>query len=67
VRIDAPVGADDYGITGGPSYLGTAAVSGVDVGILITTFSTDPDTTGTYTITFGMNNGNTQQLFVTTE
>jgi hypothetical protein len=42
-------------------------VSSVDVGILITTFSTDPDTTGTYTITFRMNNGNTQQLFVTTE
>ena len=67
VWIDAPAGADVYGVTGGPSFLGTAAVSGLDVGILVTTFSTDPDVTGDYTITFRMNNGNTQELFVTAE
>ncbi|MEA2001663.1 MAG: FAD:protein FMN transferase [Actinomycetota bacterium] len=67
VTIDAPAGADVYGVTGGPSFLGTAAVSGLDVGILVTTFSTDPDVTGDYTITFRMNNGNTQELFVTAE
>jgi hypothetical protein len=65
VWIDAPPGADVYGITGGPSFLGSAAISGLAVGILVTTFSTDPDVTGDYTITFRMNNGNTQELFVT--
>ncbi len=68
VWIDAPPGADDYGIsTAGESVLGTTAVSGLDTGILITTFHTDADVTGDYTITFRMNNGNTQKLFVTTE
>lgn len=67
VWIDAPAGAAVYGITGGPSFLGIAAVSEIDVGILVTTFSTDPNATGVYTIGFQLNNGNTQQLFVTAE
>jgi hypothetical protein len=68
VWIDAPPGAEDYGIaTAGPSFLGTSVVTGLDVGILITTFSTDPDVTGRYTITVQMNNGNTQELFITAE
>jgi hypothetical protein len=68
VWIDAPAGADDYGITtAGPSYLGLTAVSALDTGILETTFHTDGDVTGDYTITFRMNNGNTQKLFVTAE
>ena len=65
--IDAPAGAEDYGITGGPSVLGTAVVSGLDTGILVTTFRTDPNISGDYVITFQMNNGNTQELFVTAE
>ncbi len=65
VWIEAPGGADEYGIvTGGPSSLGNAAVSGFPTGILLTTFSTDPDVSGRYTISFKINNGNTQQLFV---
>ena len=68
VWIDAPAGADNYGITtAGPSALGLTAVSGLDTGILITTFHTDGVVTGDYTITFRMNNGNTQKLFVTAE
>ena len=68
VWIDAPAGADDYGITtAGPSAPGLTAVSGLETGILITTFHTDGDVTGDYTITFRMNNGNTQKLFVTAE
>jgi hypothetical protein len=67
IWIDAPPGADTYGIAGGPSFLGTAVISGLDTGILITTFSTDPNAAGDYTITFRMNNGNTQKLFVAAE
>jgi hypothetical protein len=68
VWIDAPAGADDYGVTtAGPSAEGPAAISGLATGILVTTFRTDGDVTGDYTITFRMNNGNTQELFVTAE
>jgi hypothetical protein len=68
VWIDAPAGADDYGITtAGASSPGSTAVSGLATGILITTFHTDGDVTGDYTITLRMNNGNTQKLFVTAE
>ncbi len=67
VWIEAPAGADAYGITGGPSFLGIAAVSGLDVGVLVTTFSTDPKVSGAYAIAFRLNNGNTQELFVTAE
>lgn len=68
VWIDAPAGADNYGITTArPSYRGVTAVSMLDTGILETTFHTDGDVTGDYMITFRMNNGNTQKLFVTAE
>jgi predicted nucleic-acid-binding protein len=55
------------GIAGGPSLLAAAVISGLDTAILITTFSTDPNVTGDYTITFRRNNGNTQKLFVAAE
>lgn len=68
VHIDAPPGADDFGLsTMGPSTLGISAVTSLDVGILIATLHTDPDVTGDYTITFRVDHGNTQQVFVTTE
>ena len=68
VWIDAPAGANDYGIaTGGPSSPGITAISGFPVGVLLTTFTTDPDVTGPYTITFRLSNGNTQKLFVTAQ
>ncbi len=68
VWIDAPAGADDYGIaTGGPSSPGITAISGFPVGVLLTTFTTDADVTGPYTITYRLNNGNTQRLFVTAQ
>ncbi len=66
VWIDAPAGADDYGIaTGGPSWPGITAISEFPVGVLLTTFTTDADVAGTYTITYRLNNGNTQKLVVT--
>jgi len=68
VRVTAPPGADDFSLaTDGPSFLGAAAVSGFDTGILVTRLHTDPDVTGDYTVTFRMNGGNTQQLSITTE
>ena len=48
------------GIAGGPSLLGAAVISGLDTGILITTFSTDPNVTSYYTITFRRKNGSTR-------
>ena len=66
VWIDAPDGADEYGITtAGPSTAGLAAISQFPVGVLVTTFRTDPGIAGTYTIVYRLNNGNTQTLFVT--
>ena len=68
VWIDAPAGADDYALaSGGTSFLGISAVTAVDVGILIVTLRTDPDVTGEYRIKFRMNNGNTQELFITAD
>jgi len=68
VRIRAPHRADEFALTtGGPSTLGTTAVTGLDAGVLIVTFTTDPDVTGDYTIMLRMNNGNRQKLYVTAE
>jgi len=65
VRISPPPGASNYSLeTDGPSTAGTAFLSGVDVGILLTTFIPDPNVLGDYTIEFKMNNGNTQYLYV---
>ena len=66
VRIDAPPGASEFGLTtGGPSVLGTSAVSGLDTGVLIMTLHTDPDVTGTYEVALRLHRGNTQTMIVT--
>ena len=66
VKITAPAGADDHSLaTQGPSFLGTSFLTALDVGILLTDFTTDPDVTGTYEIEIRLNNGNTQSLYVT--
>jgi hypothetical protein len=65
VRISPPPGASDYILeTEGPSTAGSAFLSGVEVGILKTTFIPDPNVLGDYTIEIKMNNGNTQYLYV---
>jgi hypothetical protein len=65
VRVSPPPGASDYMLkTEGPSTLGKAFLTGVDVGILKTTFMQDPKVLGDYTIEIKMNNGNTQYLYV---
>ena len=65
VRISPPPGASDYMLkTEGPSTAGTAFASVVEVGILMTKFTPDPNVLGDYTIAFKMNNGNTQYLYV---
>jgi hypothetical protein len=65
VWISPPPGASDYILnTEGPSMAGIAFLTGVDVGILKTTFAPDPNVLGNYTIAFKMNNGNTQHLYV---
>lgn len=66
VWIDAPPGASGYElVTGGPSFFGTAVVTGLDVGILVVTLSTAPNVAGTYHVEFKMNGGNRQELFIT--
>jgi len=65
VRISPPPGASDYILeTEGPSTAGIAFLSGVEVGILMTKFTPDPNVLGDYTIEIKMNNGNTQYLYV---
>ena len=65
VWISPPPGASDYMLkTEGPSMAGTAFLSGVEVGILMTKFTPDPNVLGDYTIEIKMNNGNTQYLYV---
>ncbi len=65
VWISPPPGASDYMLkTDGPSTAGIAFLTNVDVGILLTTFTPDPNVLGDYTIAFKMNNGNTQYLYV---
>lgn len=68
VWIDAPPGASGYELTStGPSFVGTAVVTGLDVGILVVTLETAPDAVGTYHLEFKMNGGNRQEVFVTAE
>ncbi len=65
VRIQAPPGAHEHVLaTDGPSTAGTAAVTGIDVGILLTQFTTDPGVLGTYRITFRLVGGDSQTLVV---
>ncbi len=66
IRVDAPRGASGYTLTtpDGASTATIAAISGVPTAKLITQFSPDPAATGRYTLTYTMNNGNTQQQFV---
>ncbi len=68
IEIEAPAGADEFAVTNdGPSFLGSTAVTGLDVGVMVARLSTDPDATGDYTITFVMNGGNTKEFHVTAE
>jgi len=65
VQIHAPTGASAFSLTTeGPSVLGSAFLTAVDVGILKTKFIPDPSVIGSYRLHFRMNNGNTQELFV---
>ncbi len=66
VWIDAPAGAGNYTLSTpvGPSTPGFTAVTVLPTAHLITQFSPDPGTIGEYTLTFKMNNGNTQTQFV---
>lgn len=66
--ISAPRGATDFTLaTEGPSEAGKTFLTNVDVGILKTKFTPDPNTKGEYRLSFKMNNGNTQNLFVCAE
>ena len=66
IWIDAPRGAGGYTLTtpDGVSTLTLAFLTGLPTAQLITQFSPDPTTTGSYTLTFMMNHGNRQQQFV---
>jgi len=66
VRIDAPPGANNYILaTEGPSVEVPTAVTGLPTGLLLVEFTPDPAVAGNYTLSFRLNNGNTQDLFVT--
>lgn len=66
VAVRAPRGARHLTLTSlGPSTLGNAAVTGFETGVLIVALTTDPHATGTYTVTFRLNGGNSQSFEVT--
>jgi hypothetical protein len=66
VRIDAPPGANNYSLTTeGPSAEIPAFITGSPTGLLLVQFTTDSAVAGNYTLSFRLNNGNTQDLFVT--
>ncbi len=68
VSVDAPAGAEDFGLsTDGPSVLGSAVVTGLDVGILVMRLHTDPDVIGEYVVRLAMAHGNSQTIRVTAE
>ncbi len=63
--ISPPRGAAAFNLaTEGPSEEGKTFLTNVAVGILKTKFTPDPNTKGEYRLSFRMNNGNTQDLFV---
>ena len=63
--ISSPRSAMDYELTTeGPSEAGKTFLTNVDVGILKTKLIPDPAVKGEYRLSFAMNNGNTQNLFV---
>lgn len=58
VHISSPVGADDHVLVAtGPSTPAATFVAGVPTGLLLTTFTPDPDVAGTYVVRFSMNGG----------
>ena len=77
VRIDAPPGANNYSLTTNtltppgeppdlspsPSVEVPAFITGLPTGLRLVQFT--PDVAGNYTLSFRLNNGNTQDLFVT--
>ena len=66
VWIDAPSGANNYILaTEGPSVEVPTAVTGLPTGLLLVQFTPDVAVAGNYTLSFHLNNGNTQNLFVT--
>jgi len=65
VWIDAPEGATDQTLvvsTTPPPFEGPAFVTGQPTWVLVTQFTPDPVVPGDYTVTFGMNGGNTQTM-----
>jgi len=65
VWISSPSGAAEFSLTTeSPATLGSAFLTGVEVGILKTKFTPDPAILGNYQLSLKMNNGNTQDLFV---
>jgi hypothetical protein len=67
VRIDAPAGASDYSIDANASVLVNGAVLGIPTGLLNAAFNPDPDTPGDYVISWRLNNGNEQLMFLTVD
>ena len=65
VRIQAPTGASDYSIDANTSVLVNGAVLGIPTGLLTAQFNPDPDTAGEYVISWRLNNGNEQSMFIT--
>ncbi len=67
IWIDAPAGSSGYSLStpdGASTGPVPAFATGQPTAALVTQFSPDDATTGRYTITFKLNNGNTQQQFV---
>ena len=67
VRINAPANASDYSIDADASVLVNGAVLGIPTGLLTAQFNPDPDTAGDYVISWRLNNGNEQSMFVTVD
>jgi hypothetical protein len=65
VNITAPAGASGYWIDADASIPANGAVLGIPTGLLIAQFHPDPDVAGDYVITWRINNGNSQPMYLT--
>lgn len=65
VNIAAPAGASGYWIEADASVPANGAVLGIPTGLLIAQFHPDPDVNGDYVISWRINNGNSQPMYLT--
>lgn len=67
MRVRAPKGAKDWSlVSGGPSSLFSAFITGLPTGRMTAVLHTDPAVAGTYIVEFRMRGGNVLRHTITT-